>query len=116
MIAAKTPVRFKRPLAMVLAGPMVGVALVAAAAPIGVWLAGPPAVALPAPPLDPIPPALRARAVTKFGEQGAEDFFQLCQNQTSDCERLLDHFVEVSGESSDGRTNTDERRTKRKPR
>jgi serine/threonine-protein kinase len=40
MIAARAPVRFKRPLAMVLAGPMVGVALVAAAAPIGVWLAG----------------------------------------------------------------------------
>ena len=40
MIAERAPVRFKRPLAMVLAGPMVGVALVAAAAPIGVWLAG----------------------------------------------------------------------------
>jgi serine/threonine protein kinase len=39
-MVARTPVRFKRPLAMVLAGPMVGVALVAAAAPIGVWLAG----------------------------------------------------------------------------
>jgi serine/threonine-protein kinase len=48
MIALRTPVRLKRPLAMVLAGPMVGMALIAAAAPIGVWLAGAPAAVPPA--------------------------------------------------------------------
>ncbi len=67
MIAERAPVRFKRPLAMVLAGPMVGIALIAAAAPIGVWLAGSgsTAIAQAPSPFRPEPaPALAALRVT----------------------------------------------------
>jgi serine/threonine-protein kinase len=100
-IADRAPVRFKRPLAMVLAGPMVGVALLAAAAPIGVWLAGGSsraAMAVPSVGMSRIDPELRRRAEARFGREGAERFLKSCVRDAKSCEAVLDHLDRMTDE------------------